>query len=222
MNGWIITLLYFSVLSAYAQQADTLRLTDSLFLMNGEILPTKILDTLPETVYCLHPRPTKKHPERKLLMERDRLFSVKYANGTERVFYIYDTMAGNFFTVPEMRNFMHGEQDAARYHNTALEFWLGAGIGFASGALLPNYGGYFYAYLPPFAYSGALLIPFIKVRAPNYKVRGAPHYDVYLVGYERVARKKKIVASLKGAAIGLVAGSLLYFSLPDSFYDKHL
>lgn len=191
---------------------------DSLFLMNGDILTTQILDTLPETVYCLHPKPTKKDPERKLLLDRERIFSIRYANGKERVFYTHDTMAGNFFTVPEMRNFVNGEQDADKYHRSRLEFWLGFGIGLGSGAVIPHYGGYFFSYLPTFAYTGALLIPIIKVKAPNYKIRSQPHPDVYLIGYERIARKKKMVSGLKGAVLGLAAGSLIYFFVPESLY----
>lgn len=223
MKPLCITLLCLALGSLFAQvKPDSLLFRDTLVLMNGDLLPTRILDTLPETIYCLHPKPTKKAPERKLLMDRDRVFSVKYSGGAERIFYSYDTMAGNFFTVPEMRNFVNGEQDADKYHGTKAEFWIGLGIGLGSGAILPHYGGYFYSYLPAFAYTSAMLIPIIKVRAPNYKSRCQPHPDVYLMGYERIARKKKIVSGLKGTVVGLAAGSLIFFFVPDSFYQKNL
>ncbi len=223
MKGLLLSLFCWIGCFLHSQSVqDSLVLKDTLFLMNGEILATRILDTLPETVYCVHPQPTKKQPDRKLLMDKERLFSIKYANGTERLMYKYDTMAGNFFTIPEMRNFVNGEQDAGKYARSRPEFWTGVGIGFVSGAILPHYGGYFYSYIPSFAYTGILLLPIIKVKAPNYKVRGNPHYDVYLLGYERVARKKKIVSGLKGSAIGLAAGTLLFFLVPDSFYQENL
>jgi len=189
---------------------------DTVFMMNGDVVVTRILDTLPENVYCMHPKPTKKKPDRKLLMEKERIFSIKFSNGAERLCYKYDTMAGNFFTVPEMRCFVNGEQDASKYFRGRADFWGGLVVGLASGTFMPRLGGTFWAYLPCFAYTGTTLLPIVKVRAPNHETRSKPHTDIYLLGYERIARKKKITSALKGTVLGLAAGILAFKLIPTA------
>lgn len=208
----LASLLLFFLSPAFAQvKADSLAMKDTLYFMNGEIMTTRVLDTLPELIYCTHPKPTKKHPDKKLLLEKERLFAIKYGNGGEKVLYFYDTLAGNFFTIPEMRDFVTGEQDALRSFKGRPEFWGGVGVGFASGATLPYFlGGTFWSYIPVFAYTGIILAPKVRVvgiRDPKYK-QSVP----YLLGYERIARKKKIIGALKGGAIGLIAGFATYYT----------
>ena len=203
--------LLFCFGTGNSQTKDSLR-SDTVFLMNGEILITPVIDTLPEYIYCFHPFPTKKQPQRKLLLDRERVFSIQFSTGNQRVFYTQDTMIGYFFTVPEMKNFIYGEQDASTLYKARLDFFSGLAVGLVSGAMIP-YKGYssVFAFLPPLANVGITLIPKVKVPRARYDVRGAPHYDMYLMGFERIARKKKVISAIKCGGLGLVAGFATYY-----------
>ena len=59
------------------------------------------------------------------------MFSISYADGTERVIYERDSLDPVDFSVEQMRMFIRGEQDADRYYknttNKVAAFLIGGG-----------------------------------------------------------------------------------------------
>ena len=173
---------------------------DTLFFMNGEFLNAKVLDTANFMVHCEYLRKGK---PKELRVERDRLFGIHYGNGDERTYYYYDTLVGNYFTVDETKRFVYGEHDAIRGYKPYLDFVGGVVVGTASAIFTPT----IIAPLPVFAFTaGVTLIP--RVRG-NRKMITNMNYikdESYLIGYERIARKKKSFYSLVGGVCGLAIG----------------
>ena len=173
---------------------------DTLFFMNGEFLNAKVLDTANFMVHCSYLRKGKM---KDLKIERERLYGISYGNGDQRTYYYYDTIVGNYFTVEQTYKFIYGEHDALRGYKPRLDFIGGFLIGTASGIISPV----IISPLPVFGFTAAVtLIP--RVRG-NRKVISNMDYikdESYLIGYERIARKKKSFYSLAGGLAGLIVG----------------
>lgn len=152
---------------------------------------------------------TKKNGKQKIKnIHKSEIFSVEFPEG-EWVLYAPDDALGDEFSVDEMRIFIAGEQDAMNGYNGLPT----AGVGFllaGTAAVLAN-GGLILSILPPVIYTVAQLIPVIKIQGktisnPNYK-----HNEIYAMGYERVARSRKLMAGLKGSVLGALGGIGIYF-----------
>src|SRR6185503_15715603 len=93
----------FFSLKAFAQiqtTSDTLKM-DTLLFLNGEIRAVKVVDTVFNLVRFL---PEQRQRKPKVMdVEKDRVFSIKFSNGQERILYFYDTTVGNVFTVMEAK-----------------------------------------------------------------------------------------------------------------------
>jgi len=177
--------------------------------MNGEVLVAKIIDTLMNQVTCTY---KGKKEDKQLKIEEERIFEVKYGNGTTKIYYVYDTLVGNIFTVEEARYFVLGEQDAIRNYHPKMDLVGGVIVGAAA----PIIGSpTMIAPLPVFAWAGVVKIPKIKVNTKDLKDRERLNHDTYLLGYERVARKKKTFRALMGGAIGLAIGFGTYYIFLD-------
>jgi hypothetical protein len=122
---------------------------DTITLINGRVIPvlnvdfqeyriayrkipkesTKIADTLNGQV-------TKAKKKSKLrTMDPYRVFSVKFRDGSERIIYQPDSLDPMEFSQEQMRLFIKGEQDAAKYYKNNLNKGIGFGLGVASGFL---------------------------------------------------------------------------------------
>jgi hypothetical protein len=174
---------------------------DTVLLMNGDKLSGDVIDTIYHKIKVKYI--TKKGKEKTVLIDDEIVFSVLFRDGREKIIYEQDTINGNYFGVEETRMFIYGERDAEKYFRSPIGTISSVAVGFASG-----YFAYysFLSAIPPFVYSGILLIPRIKIR---YKTVSTPeylNYDTYVMGYEKVARRKKMFHSLIGGIGGLVAG----------------
>jgi hypothetical protein len=85
------------------------RAADSLFLMNGRILVSPVIDTLFGAATFVDPEDTTKRAH----IENDQLFAIKYSNGDIFYYYEQDTIS-NWFSRDEMWMFMKGERDARK------------------------------------------------------------------------------------------------------------
>ena len=83
---------------------------------------------------------------------------------------------------------------------------LGAGAGFTGSFLCP---------LVPFAFTALSGLPLPKVKIKKGTVSNPDYlnHQTYLLGYDRVARKKRKISSLIGGGIGLGVGLGTYFIL---------
>ena len=206
MNFRNITLflpLFFAV-SAFAQlqtTSDTARM-DTIYFLNGEIKAVKVVDTVSHFVRFLPEIRTKKPHIRDA--EKDRIFSVKFSNGRDRIFYFYDSTIGNVFTVMEAKMFMLGEQEADKSYRNKWPAIIGFAVGAVSPMVFAN--AVMLSPIPPAIVPLHTLLPYIHVNTKEIQNKNYLQYDTYIMGYEKVARKKNFIHSLLGAGIGLAAG----------------
>ncbi|HEX8516742.1 MAG TPA: hypothetical protein VF868_11120 [Bacteroidia bacterium] len=180
--------------------------TDTVLLLNGETMICSVIDTTNGLTSIRNP----KNPKRNIVLENDRIFSITNNKG-ESVIYEYDTVIGNEFTVDEMRYFIRGEQDADKNFKANGCLAIGAVVGVLSGIT-----GSFFSPIPPFAFTALSGLPKVKIKASTVSNPEYLKHDPYLMGYERVARKKRKFKSLIGGGIGLVAGIGTFIGLKAS------
>ncbi len=176
---------------------------DTLNFMNGDMIRVRVLDTAFGRIKCFPPA-RKNKKEKETYFETERIYSIKYGTGREVIMYRYDTLAGNIFTEYEARMFVLGEREAMKNFSSPSSFLTGFAAGVASPILLTN--AQILAPIPPFAISLAVLYPKVVVNTKKIQDKSLLIYDTYILGYERVARNKKIISALKGAATGLLVG----------------
>jgi hypothetical protein len=139
-------------------------------------------------------------------IERDDVFSIDYGSTKkEDVIYKQDTLSQeNYFTENDMRSMIAGERDAIITYKTTGPFISSAIIGAASGVFMP----YWLTPIIPAIWVGLNSSKWIKIKRKNVSDKKYLKEDMYVVGYGRTARGKRVQSSLKGAGIGLVSGIL--------------
>jgi len=141
-------LLYLVCVFLILNQASA---QDTIVLISGKVIPVQSVDLQDYTIaFRKMPKPAKDPgtsahstaPAKKSKLrtiDPERVFSVKYRDGSERIIYTPDTLDPLEFTPEQMRLFIYGEQDAARFYKNNLNKGIGFGFGAASG-LLGFYG----------------------------------------------------------------------------------
>jgi hypothetical protein len=144
---------------------------------------------------------------------KDEVFSILTSEGEERIYYFQDAFLGNDFTIEEMRTFIAGETDARKNYKAKGAFWGGVGVGLVSGYLLETS---VVAFAVPVAYTLAMRIPVVHIRDRHMSDTKYKGNQIYLEGFESTARNRLMIQGLKGSAIGLVSGLVLFAVLnPD-------
>ncbi|MGZ4034672.1 MAG: hypothetical protein ACXVPU_04995 [Bacteroidia bacterium] len=189
----IILLMMFS---AFAKTGSAQTGKDTILLLNGAVVIGSVIDTTNGVTSIKNPKDSIKN----IIIENDRIFSIKNPKG-ESIMYVYDTILGNEFTIDEMRYFIYGEQDAEKGFKAKGAFWGNMLLGAASGIT-----GSFFCPLPPFAFTALSGVPKVKIKHSTVKDPDYLKHDTYLMGYERVGRKKRKISSLVGGGIGLGVG----------------
>ena len=193
--------LKFSAFSQIQTTSDTLHL-DTITFLNGEVQVVKIVDTVYHLIRFL---PQKRGSIAKVMdVEKDRVFSIKFSDGYERIIYFYDTTIGNVFSVVEAKMFLLGEREAHQHFKGKLSFLLGFAAGFISPIVLSN--AVLIAPLPAVAATPLIYIPQVRINTKAIVNKNYLTYDTYLMGYEKVARKKMFVHALIGVGVGLTTG----------------
>lgn len=174
---------------------------DTIQLMNGEIMITNVIDT---SFYGVKILQEKKNKKKAVIIEGERIFSVKFANGHEKFIYYQDTAIGNEFTVNEARYFLYGERDADKGYRPK---WWPAGnfvLGAASAFTLNS----FVSFVPPVLYPIVPARDWFRITIPHNTVSNVNYLkqDTYILGYERIARKKNAMRSFVSGVIGLGIG----------------
>jgi len=197
-------LAFFSIFPAFGQISTTSDTShkDTLFFLNGEVRAVKIVDTVTHMIRFL-PEQRRKRP-RVLETEKSKVFSLKLSNGQERIIYFHDSAAGNVFSVMEAKMFMLGEQEAERSYKNKWPFLIGFSVGAASPLVFSN--AVLLSPIPAAVVPLHVLVPVIKVNTKKISTKEYLQYDTYLMGYEKVARKKNFIHSILGAGIGLICG----------------
>jgi hypothetical protein len=108
---------------------------DTLLLINGKRI---IVSSVDLHDYTIAYRPQDNSKKLKTI-DPNRLFSILYRDGKERIVYQPDSLDPLDFKVEEMRTFIHGEEDARiLYKNTTVKAF-GVAVG-AGSAFLTFYG----------------------------------------------------------------------------------
>jgi hypothetical protein len=170
---------------------------DTIYLMNGNIVAEKVVDTIPGTVSIYHP---EKHAKL-IQFDWNQLFMIRFSDGFRRYYYTQDTTINNWFTREEMTYFLHGERDARKSFK-ARGSLIGAGVAGLIGGLT----GTIWGPVAPYGFMALTGIPRVRIREETISQPSFIDHDTYILGYERVARQKRKMKSLIGGTIGLVAG----------------
>ncbi len=194
-NFFII--LFFTSLLSFAQK----KAGDTLFLMNGRVIPVSIIDTLFGYATFVDPSDSTKRAH----IENDQLFAIKYQSGDIFYYYEQDSVA-NWFTRDEMWLFMQGERDARKGFKAHGSFYGSMASGIVGGIT-----GTLFGPLAPLAYTACVGLPWVRIRHKTVSNANNLMYDAYILGYEREARKKRRIKALIGSAIGMALGYTTFF-----------
>lgn len=180
---------------------------DTVYLMNGQIVPTTILDTSFFGVKILR-QGKKGKLGREVIIEGERVFSYKINGGEEVIIYQQDSLLGNEFTIQQTREFITGERDAHKGYRSYSWPAANAVIGFASGAYLYSV----ISFAPPFAVGALSLVPRVSIDKSTVSNLNLLKSEPYLEGYSRVAEKRRtlktLLSGVGGLAVGFVARSV--------------
>jgi len=137
-------------------------------------------------------------------IELEDVFSIDYGGQKrEELIYKQDTLSqDNFLSESDMRSMIAGERDAITNYKTTGPFITAAIIGAASGIVFP----YLLTPIIPAIWVGINSSKWIKIKRKNVSDKKYLKEDMYVVGYGRTARGKRVQSSLKGAGIGLATG----------------
>lgn len=177
---------------------------DTIYFMNGDILPCRILDAKDIDVVFEYKK--RKRIKSKAVHKSD-IFAI-VDDGKKTVYYEINQIAGDDLTEKEVELFLAGQRDARSNFDTKIVFITGAAGSFAVSALTGN--GLLVKTIPLIVYPVVQMLPRIKIREKTISNPDHRYNLIYADGYERVARGKKIVASIKSSALGSVLGFVFY------------
>jgi tetrahydromethanopterin S-methyltransferase subunit F len=169
---------------------------DKIVLLSGKVINAKSVTI---NGYTIAYRTTgEKSKLRKV--DPENVFSIQYADGSEKIIFIRDLTDTLEYTVEQMRMFIKGEQDAALYYknipNKVAGFAVGVGASFFSiyGLVLPPlYGTIVGAHSPNME----------KMQVSDASLLN--DYD-YREGYKTKVRNRKVRNGVLSGFIGFAAG----------------
>ena len=178
---------------------------DTLRLLNGRILIVEITDDSGANVFFDAEK--KNGRIKNYEVYKMEVFSIHKVDGEESVLYVQDPDMGYDLSVEEMRYFMAGQQDA-RAGYKAWPSMIG-GFAFGAGTVFYFEGGYA-PFTTPFVYSLTMQIPYIKIKESSISDKKNTISDLYVEGYNRTARSKKLLSNFIATMAGVVVGSTIY------------
>lgn len=202
----VFCFLVSNLLLAQKKRADT------LYLMNGRIVVSPVLDTSFLAATFVDPEDSTKRTH----IENDQLFAIKYSTGDVFYYYKQDTIT-NWYSRDEMWLFTQGERDAKKGFKPWGSFTGGLISGMAggvSGLALGTLGAFFGPVLP-LAFLTTVGIPKVRIRHNTVSNPNNLDYDAYILGYEREARTKRRRFAMIGGGMGTALGYIAYFSLKN-------
>ena len=194
-------LLFLSIAAFGSANAQTPFRPDRILLMNGQIIETRVLGQ--STLEVRYRELGKNGKTKERAEPTESVFSVTDTLGLERIWYFYDTAFGNELTVPEMRSFIKGEQDARNGYKPHLAviggFLFGAGTTIAANLEMNAF------FLPPL-YGAAMILPRVHVTRGSITDPVMEGEDNYAYGYSKVGKSKRVVRSLLATFAGVAVG----------------
>jgi len=182
---------------------------DTLLLMNGQLLPCRIVDDSGTVIEMELIRRNGKIKQRDI--HKSEIFSIKKGSTPEIILYAQEEIIGDDLTAEEMRFYLAGQGDARSNYN-GLPVFL---IGVATCGTIAYLGGdgFVTAILPPIAYIFVQFIGRIKVQKDSMSNPNYDQNDMYAYGYGPTARSRKMIRAMEGGFAGSAMGVTLYFLL---------
>ncbi len=112
---------------------------------------------------------------------------------------------GDDLTADEMRIYIAGEQDARANYKPRLTAMVGTVV--VGGVAFLASGGLILTLVPPLAYAGLQFVPVMRIQEKAITNPQHRYNEIYALGYERVARSRKVLGGLKGGVAGMVIGA---------------
>ncbi|MFK7757046.1 MAG: hypothetical protein AB8B53_08970 [Flavobacteriales bacterium] len=200
-------LLAFSLIisltpSFYGQSNEAF--TDTIYFMNGDILPCEVLDdSQTEVVFEFKPR--KKLREKGV--HKSEIFAV-VIDGQKDIYYAKNDIVGDDLTIREVEAYMAGQRDARSNYNTKAVFIIGLSL--SLGTSIAGEAGLIALTAPIIAYPLAQYIPVIKIKEKTISNKDYQYNSVYAEGYEGVARGRRVMSALKSTGLGSILGFSVY------------
>ncbi|GIV29317.1 MAG: hypothetical protein KatS3mg028_0383 [Bacteroidia bacterium] len=104
--------------------------SDTIYLMNGQKIPGKVIDT--SFALVTYKIPTSSQPDKIRNLEKDDIFCIRYKEGINFYYYSQDTARGDWFTRDEMWHFTQGERDAQKGFKPITTMIIGGTLGTAA------------------------------------------------------------------------------------------
>jgi len=157
-----------------------------------------------------HPTKKRKSGTKEYNIEYDLVYAIKHNNpkGIE-ILYKPDSTYHQEYGIEDMGFYIEGQQEATKTFKTPII----SAVGFASGV---GVGYVLYSSVPiiamPLLYSGAILIPKVKIRKKKIEDKKNIEQTAYKEGYRKVAKTKKFKSAIVSNASGLLLGIIVGFS----------
>ena len=191
----IIPFLFFLTFLTYYSSAQ-----DTLILNSGRTIIVK--DVQIGGYQISYHRQTEGAKQKKINLEK--VFSLKYHDGNEHVFYQPDSLEEDDFTPDQMRMYIRGEQDAMKYYKNNTNKIAAL----VSGGAVSYFG--FYGIIGPAIYSTIVGAFSPDVEKQPFLDPALVHVEEYKDGFQRKVRDKKIKDSILYGLLGFAAGVVTY------------
>lgn len=197
----------FFDLPALPANVNVLRMSGHI--IKGNLLATEGSDLVLSVARKRQPLFAKNKTRMKeVSIHKSEIFSVTFAEG-EWVLYAPDEIVGDDLTTDEMRIYIAGEQDARANYNPRLTAIVGTAI--VGGIAFYVSGALVLTLFSPLAYAGFQFVPVMRIQEKAITNPQHRYNEIYALGYERVARSRKVFSGLKGGVAGMVIGAAAYY-----------
>ncbi len=116
-----------------------------------------------------------------------KIYSINHSNGSEEVFYIYDSLNNGDMTVPHMKSYILGRQNARENYHAPSSSLGGVIIGGASAVF-----GIVYGPVPLAMYCLVASLHYPNVAHQEFSDKAMLDDPYYLYGYQIYAKRKKM------------------------------
>lgn len=199
---------------------------DKILLIGGKTISAEVntVDTLTGQIFYTLTKKDKTTPK---VMQSYQVFSITNSTGQENILYYKDTLIGNNFSVPDMRKFIIGEQEAMSGYKTGRVFFSAFALSLGI-SLLDTYKfktsdpdvpyGFFHSepsvlqLASPMVFTILAGLPKITINVGNVKHQEHIDDQYFAWGYGKVGRSKRVFAALKGSIAGSLTGMISYYA----------
>ena len=196
MRTFVFIALLLAPLFACSQDSS-----GTILMMNGRVINARILG---QSTFGIRYELQRRNGVFKEQVESTAdVFSVVDSTGKEKVWYFYDPAFGNELTVPQMRSYIKGEQDARKGYDPLWTTLGGFAFGAATTVLMESE---VVSFVYPAVYAGVMILPRVHVQKGTISDITMEGNEDYAYGYAQVGRSRRIVRALISTFIGVGAG----------------